>query len=777
MSLVSRYKNIKLESKLLINLFVILFTFLLIIAVMYFYLNRTFLYIDEGEKFIENYTLLNKNTHNYYQIQNYISESIISLNVNEKEWHELQEASNTSLAALKTYINTQSDSLNYEIAKKNFNAIVDLYNKNIIPNIVIAQSVIADTSYTDFSINKKLSDLLNESNVHFDKINQSFLQIKQNSISRVSLTYESINSNKNIVFLVLIISVFPLILFLFFFFYVFKNSVILEIQRIIETLQSVALGDVMQQLEVNSDDEIGFFKRTLNKLLLGLLKITAFAKEIENGNFDSDFEPRSTKDELGIALLDMRKSLKDSKLKEIENQKEDEKRNWAANEISKYSDILRKNNNDLSKLANDIILNLINTLNANQGGIFIVNDENKYNVTIELIASYAYDRKKYYTKIIQMGEGLVGTCAIEKETIYLKEIPENYIEIISGLGNSNPRNLILVPLKLEDKILGVVEIASFYEFEDYKIAFLEKVAENIAATLATAKINAKTALLLVQSQQQAEELASQEEEMRQNMEELQATQEEAARQAVELKGVFDAINENTGTIQFSPDGTILDANDYILKLLRIKMSMVSKKHHSTILTAEEKDSDEFYDFWQDIRAGETKFITRRYFVAQQELWLHEIFKPLYDNGGKLYKVLAMYSNMTDSEVQKRKMEEQSAELLEYQEKMKLNQEELKKTNDMLEVKSGILKKALETSKAVEKELNEKNKLMLEQEDIMKESLESLALAHEEMGAEREHLQAKITALQLEKEQLSLQLNQAIEEQKQLQLKIDKLKKQ
>ena len=95
MSLISRYKNIKLESKLLINLVVILVTFLLIIGITYFYLSKTFRYINEGEQFIEDYTLLNKNIHNYYQIQNYISESIISLAVNEKKWREMQEPANT----------------------------------------------------------------------------------------------------------------------------------------------------------------------------------------------------------------------------------------------------------------------------------------------------------------------------------------------------------------------------------------------------------------------------------------------------------------------------------------------------------------------------------------------------------------------------------------------------------------------------------------------------------------------------------------------------------
>jgi methyl-accepting chemotaxis protein len=97
------------------------------------------------------------------------------------------------------------------------------------------------------------------------------------------------------------------------------------------------------------------------------------------------------------------------------------------------------------------------------------------------------------------------------------------------LGVSNPRFILVVPLKREETILGVMEIASFTVLEDYQIKFVEKLAESIASSIYNISINNRTSVLLEQSQMQAEEMRAQEEEMRQNMEELQATQEEMYR--------------------------------------------------------------------------------------------------------------------------------------------------------------------------------------------------------------------------------------------------------
>jgi len=172
---------------------------------------------------------------------------------------------------------------------------------------------------------------------------------------------------------------------------------------------------------------------------------------------------------------------------------------------------------------------MIQYLSANQGGFFLLEDEQSAAPYLNLIAAYAYDRQKFMQKRINVGEGLIGNCVLEKQTIYLKDIPKGYIEIRSGLGGSVPRCLLIVPLKKEDQITGVIEIASFNEMKKYEIEFVEKIAESIAATMVTVKLHEQTAILLEESKKRSEEISQQEEELRQNLEELKATQEEMAR--------------------------------------------------------------------------------------------------------------------------------------------------------------------------------------------------------------------------------------------------------
>ena len=245
--------------------------------------------------------------------------------------------------------------------------------------------------------------------------------------------------------------------------------------------------------------------------------------------------PLSEEDVLGHSLLDMRNELKKAAEEENRRKEEDEQRNWAAQGVAKFSDILRKNTDELDELSYNIISNLVKYTNSNQGGIYVINDNDRDHLFIEMKASYAYDRRKFITKHIEIGEGLVGRCYQEKEKIYLTEIPHDYMKITSGLGEDSPRALLIVPLIYNDVIYGLVEIASFNEYPSYVIEFIERIGESIAATISSSKSQMQTALLLEQSQQQAEEMSSQEEEMRQNMEELRATQEQSARREEELQ--------------------------------------------------------------------------------------------------------------------------------------------------------------------------------------------------------------------------------------------------
>jgi PAS domain S-box-containing protein len=294
-------------------------------------------------------------------------------------------------------------------------------------------------------------------------------------------------------------------------------------------IQRLGRGELPQEeegTESNSQkfnhDEVGDMAKAVDILVNGLRDTSEFAEQIGEGNYQASFSPLSEHDVLGNSLINMRDNLQ--KVAE-----DDKKRNWATEGSAKFGEILRQNNHSVEELSNTILSDLIKYLNANQGGMFIVQDTEGDEAYMKLEACYAWDRQKYVEQKVYKGEGLVGQSWQEKDTIFLTDVPENYIAITSGLGDSNPTSILIVPLLVNEEVYGAIEIASFQVFKDYEIEFLQKIAESIASTISSAKVNSRTQQLLEESTQMTEQMRAQEEEMRQNMEELQATQEEMNR--------------------------------------------------------------------------------------------------------------------------------------------------------------------------------------------------------------------------------------------------------
>jgi PAS domain S-box-containing protein len=218
---------------------------------------------------------------------------------------------------------------------------------------------------------------------------------------------------------------------------------------------------------------------------------------------------------------------------------EDKQRNWVNQGFAKFGDILRSNHDNLSKLSEEILSNIVEYLDANQGVIYqkvkVGTEDDQEDFRMRATACYAFNKKKKLESEVMMGEGMVGAAWQENDTIFLTEIPDEYIKIRSGLGDAPPKSILIQPLETNEELVGVLELASFNKFEDYQIEFIKKVSENIAATVAMVQNNMRNKELLEESKQMAEEMKAQEEELRQNMEELEATQEEMRRAQDEIK--------------------------------------------------------------------------------------------------------------------------------------------------------------------------------------------------------------------------------------------------
>lgn len=464
------------------------------------------------------------------------------------------------------------------------------------------------------------------------------------------------------------------------------------LKNLTNSLKEVAEGKVSDDLKVNYrlNDEIGEMSSSVNGLVDSLTETARFAKEIGEGNLQCSYEPRGSDDKLGIALVGMQGSL--AKAKELEEaQKEANSKNYWANEgISKFAEILRNNHDNLKEMSFDVIKNLIKYVGAIQGGVFVLNDDIEDDQHLEMTACFAYNRRKMHQKRVEMGEGLVGRCFFEKQSIILKEMPDDYLEITSGLGQKNPNYLILVPLKINDTVNGVLEVASFNELEEYQIKFIEKIAESISSTITSVRINERTSALLERSQVQAEQMAAQEEEMRQNLEELQATQEELEKRAREN----DQMNKDLEKEKYLLDALLSAIPDFIYfkdeqcRFIRVSESMAPLfKVNSAAELVGKSDFDfhsaehanhSYQEEMEIVRTGKkiVDNVVRERWDDGREQWVSTTKMPLVGADGRIVGSFGISKVITDF----KRME---LEMIEQNEKMLQREAELRKTIDDL----------------------------------------------------------------------------------------------
>ena len=459
-------------------------------------------------------------------------------------------------------------------------SIIALSRQNLYDS---ARAIIYTTSFKEYTVvNSTLKSLL--------KFN-----IEQSQI--VSSRSETIFGRAIVVIGLLIIVCGVAIIF-------FGRTIISGIKSQLSYLQAVftklAKGDVNVSLNTASKDEIGILSSDIGKVICNLQDAAGFSRKIGEGNLDTSFQILSEQDVLGLSLTNMQ-----TKLKAVSE--EDKSRNWATQGLAQVGDILRVQYSDQQSLYDQLIRFVVNYSKATQGGLFLISDGK--DKALELIACCAYDRKKFQEKKILPGEGLVGQVYLEQQTRYLIDVPNQYVSITSGLGGANPTSILITPLKVNEEVIGVLELASFNRFEKYEIQIEEKLAESIAAAIVSVRTNERTKQLLETTLQQTEEMRAQEEEVRQNLEELTATQEEMNRKSMEFETRFEVISRsNIATIEFDLSGVVIDANRGFLDTMGYSsVEEIVGRHHRIFVDKAYANTKEYTDFWYDLAHGNTLY--------------------------------------------------------------------------------------------------------------------------------------------------------------------------
>ncbi|WP_061247957.1 response regulator [Leptospira noguchii] len=308
-------------------------------------------------------------------------------------------------------------------------------------------------------------------------------------------------------------------------------------------------------------DELQPIYQFLNKIRESFKEITDNANNVASGNYFVDFVPKSEKDVLGNSLRMMTSSLR-------KKTQENEKHNWMANGQNFLNEKLRGDKTE-SLLAKDVITFLSNYLNANVGAIYLCDDSE---CSLSVFGKYGFISEDRSSEKFALNEGLIGQVAAEQKKIFLTDVEEGSLRILSGILDTKPRQILIVPFVFEGKTQGVIELGKLDSFSSSEIEFIESSVQSIGISFNSARARRKIQELLEQTRIQSEELQAQQEELRQMNEELEEQTQVLRQQQEELKVSNEELEEQTHILEMKNKEVELAKNDIEQKTKQLELS-------------------------------------------------------------------------------------------------------------------------------------------------------------------------------------------------------------
>ncbi len=351
-----------------------------------------------------------------------------------------------------------------------------------------------------------------------------------------------------------------------------------QVRGIVKVVTAVANGALTQKLTVNAKGEVAALAETINNMTDTLAtfadQVTTVAREVGvegrlGGQANVPGAAGTWKDLTGnVNLLadnltnqvraiaevatavtqgDLTRSiqveargevaeLKDNINTMINNLRLTTERNteedWLKTNLARFTGMLQ-GQRDLTTVGKTLLSELAPLVNAHQAVIYQMETEDE--AKLVLLSAYAGDTADGHLRRVDLGEGLVGQCAIEKRRILIRDLIDSKVTIRSGLFEAVPRNVIVLPVLFEDRVKAVIELASLGVFTASHLAFLEQLTASIGIVLNSIEATMQTEGLLKQSQQLATELQTQQKELQQKNEQLAQKAQQLAEQNAEVE--------------------------------------------------------------------------------------------------------------------------------------------------------------------------------------------------------------------------------------------------
>jgi hypothetical protein len=248
-------------------------------------------------------------------------------------------------------------------------------------------------------------------------------------------------------------------------------------------MEQMAGGSFPASLPIEGSDELDKASDDFNYLVKRVEAATNFATDLGNGNLHVQYNDAYGRDVLANAVIGMQQKL-------LQAAEQQAKLNWINKSLAEFAEVISiSSNSSKSDLAEQVLKAILRTLDMPVGAMYLVDSSNPNNIELQLASIIAFGRKKYLEGTLLAGEGLVGQCYLEKESIILTQIPEDYLNITSGLGEAKPTFVAIIPMMYQSEIIGVLELASFSALEKHERDFLHEASHRAASVFAAFKFS------------------------------------------------------------------------------------------------------------------------------------------------------------------------------------------------------------------------------------------------------------------------------------------------
>ena len=381
---------------------------------------------------------------------------------------------------------------------------------------------------------------------------------------------------------------------------------------------------------------------------------------------------------------------------------------WIRKGLTGFSEVLRKNFDEPVKHAKEILSNLVAYLNVPMGAIYLPSTEKRN--TYDLVGSIAFGKEKHYVRSVALGEGIVGTVAKERKTLNITDIPDDYFRVSSGFGEAKPKNIIVIPIKLESKVFGIIELASLQKFQHFELEFIDELSKTLGASFAISRIFRNTRNKLEKTENRVMELRREKRKSDLKVKELEKENQELKNIRQENETLNQSIDTLMLVAELDTEGNIVDINNAFVELFKkSKEHLLHSNYWDYTFIRESIENDIALDKYKNsLRMGKILKLDQHFILVKKDIFLSSVFVPFKDLNGKVYKIKVIAwnnSNLVNIE------------------------NELEKLRKSLENEQKSLNKQKFIVEEIEKKLQEKDKEIAAIRTLYEEDIKKIKAEH------------------------------------------------